>query len=118
MAAPKGFDSVHAVGTTEPDPKQDKVIKIEGNEVVVPQGKPVNTGVQSSFFQSEVPVRDTLTHVRCSIWCTRSPRSACATSSSASLTGRQHRYNNNTVSTPHYNTSSDDLSISCVVASW
>jgi poly [ADP-ribose] polymerase len=74
IRAPKGFDSVVARGRQEPsmkmsplesqfylfrylfsDPKQDTSIVIDGNEVVVPQGSPVNQKEfsNSSFFQSE-----------------------------------------------------------------
>lgn len=33
-----GFDSIIAQGRTEPDPKLDTVLKLDGNDVVVPQG--------------------------------------------------------------------------------
>ncbi|XP_078399972.1 protein mono-ADP-ribosyltransferase PARP3 [Cetorhinus maximus] len=54
-AAPKGFDSVIARGTTEPDCSQDKEITLEGKKVMVPQGKPVKMKLQkqSYFSQSE-----------------------------------------------------------------
>ncbi|XP_060691757.1 protein mono-ADP-ribosyltransferase PARP3 [Hemiscyllium ocellatum] len=52
-SAPKGFDSVVARGNTEPDCSQDKEFILEGKKVMVPQGKPVNINVQSSFSQSE-----------------------------------------------------------------
>lgn len=54
-----GKDSVLAVGMTEPDPKLDITVKIDGQSVVVPQGKPVvnpllaGHGGRSSFSQSE-----------------------------------------------------------------
>jgi len=53
--APKGFDSIVARGWTEPDPSQDIVIKLDGHDVVVPQGKPnkVPEYNSSSFSQSE-----------------------------------------------------------------
>ncbi|XP_048403741.1 protein mono-ADP-ribosyltransferase PARP3 [Stegostoma tigrinum] len=52
-SAPKGFDSVVARGTTEPDCSQDKEFIFEGKKVMVPQGKPVNMNLQSHFSQSE-----------------------------------------------------------------
>jgi poly [ADP-ribose] polymerase len=53
-SAPKGFDSIVARGRTEPDPKQDVTIKLDGKDVVVPQGKPIASGIQqTSFSQSE-----------------------------------------------------------------
>jgi poly [ADP-ribose] polymerase len=54
-AAPKGFDSIVARGRTEPDPKKDTTFKYDGNNVVVPQGKPiaVKEYSKSSFTQSE-----------------------------------------------------------------
>lgn len=51
--APKGYDSIVAVGNQEPDPSKDAFIKIEGNDVLIPQGKPIPTGKSSSFHQSE-----------------------------------------------------------------
>ncbi|KAJ3046886.1 Poly [ADP-ribose] polymerase 3 [Rhizophlyctis rosea] len=54
-AAPKGFDSVVAKGHTEPDPKKNTTIKLDGNDVVVPQGKAVDQKAwkDSSFWHSE-----------------------------------------------------------------
>ncbi len=55
-AAPKGFDSIVAKGYGEPDPKKDTSMKIDGREVVVPQGKVVHNPKfkgKSSFNQSE-----------------------------------------------------------------
>lgn len=54
-AAPAGYDSVLAIGCTEPDPKKDTKLKFDGKEVVVPQGKPVSNpgGSGSHFSQSE-----------------------------------------------------------------
>lgn len=54
-AAPPGYDSVLAIGWTEPDPKADTTLKFDGKEVVVPQGKPKNNpgGLGSDFSQSE-----------------------------------------------------------------
>ncbi|KAJ0068472.1 hypothetical protein NL108_008437 [Boleophthalmus pectinirostris] len=53
--APKGFDSVVARGTVEPDPSQDVVITLDGKQVAVPQGpaiaQPQYTG--SHFSNSE-----------------------------------------------------------------
>jgi poly [ADP-ribose] polymerase len=53
--APKGFDSIVAKGWTEPDPSKDTVLKLDGHDVVVPQGKPIKTeyAANSSFSQSE-----------------------------------------------------------------
>ena len=39
---PKGYDSIVAKGTGEPDPSKDKTIKIEGRDIVVPQGKRIS----------------------------------------------------------------------------
>ncbi|CAF0974544.1 unnamed protein product [Adineta ricciae] len=51
---PANFDSVVARGQTEPDPKDDTSITIEGKKVVVPAGKPIRTEhSSSSFSQSE-----------------------------------------------------------------
>ena len=35
------------------DPKKDTTIDIDGKKVIVPQGKPINTNISSSFSQSE-----------------------------------------------------------------
>lgn len=53
--APKGYDSVVAQGNTEPDPKQNTTLTIDGRKVIVPQGKPIaNPGWSHSHFsQSE-----------------------------------------------------------------
>jgi len=55
VAAPSGYDSIVARGHTEPDPKKDTSIDIDGNDVVVPQGKaiPMSKYSHSSFSQSE-----------------------------------------------------------------
>lgn len=53
VAAPPGFDSVLAKGTQEPDEKLDTVIELDKKKVLVPQGKPIPTGISSSFSQSE-----------------------------------------------------------------
>ena len=55
VAPPKGFDSIIARGNTEPDPKKDITIQIDGRDVVVPQGKPIPNplGKGSNFTQSE-----------------------------------------------------------------
>jgi len=52
---PKGFDSVVAKGWTEPDPSKDVILKLDGHDVVVPQGAPIKTEYNnnSSFSQSE-----------------------------------------------------------------
>jgi hypothetical protein len=39
---PKGFDSVLAVGASEPDPSKDATMKIDGKNVVIPQGKVIS----------------------------------------------------------------------------
>uniref|UniRef100_A0A671UHW0 Poly [ADP-ribose] polymerase n=1 Tax=Sparus aurata TaxID=8175 RepID=A0A671UHW0_SPAAU len=39
--APAGFDSVVARGTVEPDPSKDTFITLDGKQVAVPQGKPI-----------------------------------------------------------------------------
>ncbi|XP_030062519.1 protein mono-ADP-ribosyltransferase PARP3 [Microcaecilia unicolor] len=54
-AAPEGYDSVVARGCTEPDPKKDKEITMDGKKVVVPQGKPIEMPKYkgSHFSQSE-----------------------------------------------------------------
>jgi len=54
-SAPKGFDCVVARGRQEPDPKADTTMKFEGNDVVVPQGKPKVTkwAKNTCFHQSE-----------------------------------------------------------------
>ncbi|CAL1529107.1 unnamed protein product [Lymnaea stagnalis] len=53
--APKGFDSVLACGQQEPDIKEDCTIKLDGHDVIVPQGKPkqIPEYSGSSFWQSE-----------------------------------------------------------------
>jgi hypothetical protein len=51
-----GFDSVLALGSTEPDPKKDKTMKIDGHTVTIPQGKPIKNPAlkgSTSFSQSE-----------------------------------------------------------------
>ncbi|XP_050996456.1 LOW QUALITY PROTEIN: protein mono-ADP-ribosyltransferase PARP3 [Acomys russatus] len=52
---PPGFDSVIARGQTEPDPRQDIELELDGHRVVVPQGRPVPcpSFKSSSFSQSE-----------------------------------------------------------------
>jgi len=54
-APPKGYDSIIAKGQTEPDPKKDTSLTLDGKKVVVPQGKPVNQAKfkNSDFDQSE-----------------------------------------------------------------
>ncbi|KAM8916475.1 protein mono-ADP-ribosyltransferase PARP3 [Spinachia spinachia] len=53
--APAGFDSVVARGSVEPDPSKDTYITLEGKQVAVPQGKPVDQPQfsGSSFANSE-----------------------------------------------------------------
>lgn len=54
--APKGYDCIIAKGWTEPDPKKDTKLKLDGKEVVVPQGVPVSQpeyANKSNFDQSE-----------------------------------------------------------------
>lgn len=79
---PKGFDSVIARGMTEPgtktltstqtllsvfwlnlfsinpDPKKNITFEMDGKKVIVPQGKPINQNVSSSFSQSEYLIYD------------------------------------------------------------
>ncbi|KAK3103750.1 hypothetical protein FSP39_021612 [Pinctada imbricata] len=55
-APPKGFDCIIAKGWHEPDPKKDTKLKLDGKDVVVPQGAPVDQPAynrKSSFDQSE-----------------------------------------------------------------
>ncbi|CAH1797246.1 unnamed protein product [Owenia fusiformis] len=55
-SAPKGHDSVIAKGWTEPDPKKDTSLTIDGKNIIVPQGKPIKQSKydsKSSFSQSE-----------------------------------------------------------------
>lgn len=53
--APNGCDCVIAKGNQEPDPKKETILKLDGKDVVVPQGKPVPQPKYSSshFYQSE-----------------------------------------------------------------
>lgn len=53
--APNGFDSIVAKGRREPDPTCDETLTIDGNEVVVPTGKPAlqPQWSSSSFYNSE-----------------------------------------------------------------
>ena len=53
--APKGFDSIVAQGRTEPSPKGDKTITLDGKKVVVPAAKPENRPEysNSNFSQTE-----------------------------------------------------------------
>lgn len=53
--APAGTDHIVARGRTEPDPKDDVTIDIEGKKVVVPVGKPIPQAKfkNSNFTQSE-----------------------------------------------------------------
>jgi len=53
-SAPTGYECVVARGRTEPDPSKDTKMTFDGNEVVVPQGKPIQTKwTDSDFQQSE-----------------------------------------------------------------
>ncbi|KAG7495173.1 hypothetical protein JOB18_045481 [Solea senegalensis] len=53
--APAGYDSVVARGLVEPDPSKDVIIKLEGKDVSVPQGKPIKQPqyADSHFSNSE-----------------------------------------------------------------
>uniref|UniRef100_A0A8C2W7V5 Poly [ADP-ribose] polymerase n=1 Tax=Cyclopterus lumpus TaxID=8103 RepID=A0A8C2W7V5_CYCLU len=53
--APAGYDSVVARGSVEPDPSKDVCITLEGKEIAVPQGKPIDQPEfsGSSFSNSE-----------------------------------------------------------------
>jgi poly [ADP-ribose] polymerase len=53
--APTGFDSIIAKGWTEPDPALDSTLVIDGKEVIIPQGKPIEVPEykKSNFTQSE-----------------------------------------------------------------
>ncbi len=55
VAPPKGYDSIVAQGQTDPDPKKNTQIEIDGHQVTVPQGKPIERPeYKSSYFtQSE-----------------------------------------------------------------
>jgi len=50
-SAPPGYGCVVARGQTEPDPSKDTKMTFDGNEVVVPQGKPIKTKWTDSAFQ-------------------------------------------------------------------
>ena len=54
--APKGYDSVHAVGQVTP--KSWTETKIEEKDVTVPKDKAHDSGVQSSFYHDEFLVYD------------------------------------------------------------
>lgn len=55
--APDGYDSVVALGQTEPNPDNNTTIQLNGVDVVIPQGLPVKNkkleGRRSEFTQSE-----------------------------------------------------------------
>ncbi|KAK5933912.1 hypothetical protein CgunFtcFv8_014357 [Champsocephalus gunnari] len=53
--APDGFDSVVARGSVEPDPSKDTFITLEGKQVAVPQGEPLDQPrfKNSDFSNSE-----------------------------------------------------------------
>ncbi|KNC47884.1 poly polymerase family [Thecamonas trahens ATCC 50062] len=58
-APPSGYDSIRAMGTIEPDPKDDVVLDLDGHSVRVPAGKPKSTKYSSSrFHHSEYCVFD------------------------------------------------------------
>ncbi|XP_044109405.1 protein mono-ADP-ribosyltransferase PARP3 isoform X2 [Neovison vison] len=64
---PPGFDSVIARGHTEPDPTQDTELELDGQRVVVPQGRPVLCAEfrSSQFSQSEYLIyQDSQCHLR------------------------------------------------------
>jgi len=50
---PNGYDSVVALGQREPDKKYDITIDGEWGKIIVPQGKPIDTGIKSTFYNSE-----------------------------------------------------------------
>uniref|UniRef100_A0A8C5WDR3 Poly [ADP-ribose] polymerase n=1 Tax=Leptobrachium leishanense TaxID=445787 RepID=A0A8C5WDR3_9ANUR len=54
-AAPKGYDSVVALGYTEPDPTKDRELVLNGRKIIVPQGPPKNrlSHTDTHFSQSE-----------------------------------------------------------------
>ncbi|XP_040214639.1 protein mono-ADP-ribosyltransferase PARP3 [Rana temporaria] len=53
--APAGYDSVVARGMTEPDPKKDAELTLDGRKIIVPQGPPIQMPKfkDSHFGQSE-----------------------------------------------------------------
>lgn len=60
--APRGFDSVVARGTVEPDPKDDVVMDLDGLDVTVPQGKEIKTRRKSAFVNNEFLVYNEKQH--------------------------------------------------------
>jgi poly [ADP-ribose] polymerase len=54
-APPAGYDSVHALGRHEPDPVADTTVKMDGLDVVMPQGRPIGVpkSAASNFSHSE-----------------------------------------------------------------
>ncbi len=52
-AAPKGKDSIIALGAQEPDQTQDTTLVIDGKKITVPQGKPVKRNIKTNFSQTE-----------------------------------------------------------------
>jgi len=54
---PSGFDSIIALGRTEPDPSKNTTIELNGHEIVVPQGKAIkiheDNRQSSRFSQTE-----------------------------------------------------------------
>eukprot|EP01083_Nonionella_stella_P105801 304568_1 len=70
--APSGYDSVVAQGHQDPDPKGNEVIHLNGNDVIVPAGKPKNRSKysNSSFYQSEYLVyKESQTQIRYLLQC-------------------------------------------------
>jgi len=62
---PNGYDSVIARGQTEPDPTKDSHLIINDKKVIVPQGKPLNMNISSSFSQSEYLIyKESQNHIR------------------------------------------------------
>lgn len=53
--APAGYDSVVARGMTEPDPKKDTELTLDGRKIIVPQGPPIQMPKfkDTHFSQSE-----------------------------------------------------------------
>ena len=57
-AAPRGYDSVIARGSREPDKRHDTTLRLGTHDVQVAQASVVSTGVSSSFRESEYLVYD------------------------------------------------------------
>jgi len=58
-AVPKDFDSIVGMGRTEPDPAKEALMKSDGRDVELSQGKPIKSKCFpfSSFSQSEYVVK-------------------------------------------------------------